>query len=94
MLMYVMMFVAAIALKHKLNPIAEGFNIPGKKLGMWLTCLLGLVGCLITLIVGFIPPSGINVGGFWHYEKFFIGGMLAMILPVMGFYYYHAKEKF
>jgi amino acid transporter len=91
MLMYIMMFVAAIALKHKFKPTATGFNIPGKKLGAWLICLLGLTGCIITVVVGFIPPSNIDVGGFWHYEGIFIGGMLAMILPVIGFYWYRAK---
>jgi amino acid transporter len=93
MLMYVMMFIAAGALKLKFKPALEGFNIPGKKMGMGLVCLLGLMGCVVTLVVGFIPPSGINVGGFWHYEIIFIAGMLTMIVPVLGFYYYHSKEK-
>ncbi|MDF2940140.1 MAG: gadC [Gammaproteobacteria bacterium] len=94
MLMYVMMFIAAVTLKYKFKSASEGFSIPGKKCGMWITCLLGLFGCAVTLIVGFIPPSGIDVGGFWHYEIIFIAGMLAMIVPVLGFYYYHSKENF
>jgi len=89
MLMYIMMFIAGIALKYKLKPSGIGFTIPGKKIGSWITCLLGLVGCVTTLVVGFIPPTGIEVGGFWHYEIVFGLGMLIMTLPVIGFYYYH-----
>jgi amino acid transporter len=94
MLMYVMMFIAAIALKYKFESKEAGFAIPGKKLGTWFTCLLGLSGCVMTLVVGFIPPSGIDVGGFWHYEMVFSLGMLAMVVPVTGFYIYQrAKTK-
>jgi amino acid transporter len=93
MLMYVMMFIAAIALKYKFKATNEGFSIPGKKWGTCLVCILGLMGCVITLIVGFIPPSGINVGSFWHYEGIFTAGMLGMIVPVIGFYYYYSKEN-
>jgi len=88
MLMYVCMFIAAIRLKYKLSPVKNAFTIPFGKLGMWLTAGLGLFGCAITLVVGFIPPSGIDVGGFLHYEMLFVGGMLAMIFPVIFFYGY------
>ncbi|MDO8953832.1 MAG: amino acid permease [Gammaproteobacteria bacterium] len=93
MLMYLMMFVAAITLKYKLKPATTGFTIPGKKIGMWITCLIGLFGCIVTIIVGYIPPTGIDVGSFWHYEIVFSGGMLLMVLPVLGFYYYQYQTK-
>src|SRR6185312_5554436 len=58
MFMYVFMFLAAICLKYKFEKQPDAFTIPGGKTGMWIASLLGLVGCTITLIVGFIPPSG------------------------------------
>ncbi|CAM4375711.1 MAG: Glutamate/gamma-aminobutyrate antiporter [Legionellaceae bacterium] len=88
MLMYVIMFLAAIRLKYKYPLQPRPFSIPGKKLGIWLISLLGLIGCSITLIVGFIPPNGINVGSFQHYVTIFTLGMLGMILPIIGFYIY------
>lgn len=90
-LMYVLMFAAAIALRYRQATQPKAFMIPGGNVGMWLVCLLGLVGCLATLIVGFIPPGGINVGGKLHYEMVFTSGIVAMILPVTFFYFYKAK---
>lgn len=92
MLMYVVMFLAAIALKYKLVKNPQAFTIPGGKLGMWIACLLGLFGCGITLLVGFIPPAGIDVGGFLHYEIVFTSGMVGMILPIIFFYWYQARK--
>jgi len=93
-LMYVIMFVAALVLKSKFKNENATFTIPGGKIGMWVACILGLIGCTITLIVGFIPPASINVGGILHYDIMFVSGMLIMTLPVLIFYYYkNNKDK-
>jgi glutamate:GABA antiporter len=92
MLMYVIMFIAAMVLKTKMKHQPNAFTIPGGKIGLFLVSALGLFGCLITLIVGFIPPSGINIGSVMHYEMMFCGGLLLMIIPVFGFYLYQAFE--
>jgi glutamate:GABA antiporter len=83
MLMYVMMFAAAIVLKYKFTDQPRTFTVPGGKPGMWITCLLGLAGTVITLVIGFFPPDGINVGSTLHYELTFTGGLFAMLLPVL-----------
>jgi amino acid transporter len=87
-LMYVLMFCAALVLKYKFIPEPGTFVIPGGKTGMWLACLSGLTGCVMTLCVGFIPPAGIDVGGVWHYEIVFCSILTAMITPVLLFYGY------
>jgi len=86
MLMYVLLFMAAIYLKYKHPAQARPFVIPGGNIGMWIVGIAGLIGCLITLIVGFFPPDGINVGTTLHYEIVFTAGIIAMILPVFIFY--------
>lgn len=88
MLMYVLMFLAAICLKFKASYQKLAFTIPGGKLGMILVSGLGLIGCAITLLVGFVPPTGINFGGLMHYEIVFTGGLVVMVLPVLFFYFY------
>lgn len=85
-LMYILMFVAALILKKKFPGKAHTFQIPGKRLGTWLVCLFGFGGCLTTLIVGFIPPANIDVGGTKYYIMTFTTGMLIMTLPVCFFY--------
>jgi amino acid transporter len=91
MIMYVMMFIAALYLRYKYADIHRPFSIPAGKIGMWLVCILGLIGCAITLIVGFIPPAELNVGSIWSYELIFISGIIVTILPTVFFYFYQKK---
>lgn len=81
-LMYVFMFVAAIRLKSKYDTLHRPFKIPGGKFGYYLTCFLGLIGCVLSFIVGFFPPeNSIDVGGANHFRMVFLAGILMMLLP-------------
>jgi amino acid transporter len=92
MLMYLLMFLSALKLRHKINyNNSQNFIIPGKKIGGLIVCLLGLIGCATTLFVGFIPPNNINIGSSFEYELLFCSGILVMILPVIFFYWYQNK---
>ncbi len=96
MVMYVMMFIAALFLRYKAynrNSQNKNFMIPGGKPGMWATCLLGLFGCCITLIVGFFPPGNIDVGSAFHYEMMFTGGLILMVAPVSLAYLYKYRDR-
>ncbi|GAG62375.1 unnamed protein product [marine sediment metagenome] len=86
--MYVFVFLAALWLRHKHPEQPRPFKVFGGKPGMWLTCLLGLIGCAITLTVGFFPPTGINVGGDMHYIIVFSLGIVVMMVPSLGFLVY------
>lgn len=86
-LMYIILFFSAIAIKCKFHHIKTGLLMGGKK-PFVIVSLLGLFGCAVSLIVGFIPPDGINVGSVLHFELTFGLGMLAMIIPVFFFYGY------
>lgn len=89
MIMYVMMFTAAFYLKYK-NPNAPaGYHIPGGLFGNGVVCFLGLIGTLVTLVVGFFPPDTLDVGGKVHYEVVFTSGVLLMLVPSLIFYWYH-----
>ncbi len=92
MFMYVILFVTAIYLRYKFPQKTRPFSIPGKNIGMWIVSLLGLIGCTITLIVGFFPPDGINVGSTLRYVVIFSIGLVIMILPVALFYFYKKKN--
>ncbi|MCA0403786.1 MAG: APC family permease [Proteobacteria bacterium] len=89
-LMYVFMFVAAWRLKSKFAHLPRYFKIPGGKLGYYFVCLLGLIGCTITLIVGFIPPESTVEGAANHFRIIFASGILIMIFPA---YLLHLRKK-
>jgi len=90
-LMYVLMFIAALVLKFK-NQTANKI-IPGGKLGLVLVCLLGFVGCGITLLIGFIPPESLNIGSMLRYELIFSLGLITMISPVSLLYLYKKNQN-
>lgn len=83
-MMYVLMFIAAWQIKTKFPDLNRPFAIPGGQYGYYLICILGLIGCTITLIVGFIPPEQmIDVGGTRHFQKIFSLGIITMLLPAL-----------
>lgn len=93
MFVYVFIFISALKLRSMANYNHSTFTIPGQKYGTILACVMGLIGCAITIFVGFIPPSNINIGSSLYYEMIFCGGMLAMILPVFACYWYKENSS-
>jgi glutamate:GABA antiporter len=93
-LMYVIMFIAAWRLKGKFSTLHRPFAIPGGRFGYYLTCALGLIGCVITLFVGFIPPeSNMDVGTASHFRLVFSCGILIMIFPAFLLYLWKIKRQ-
>ena len=85
-MMYVIMFVAAIYSKSKFKEKKRLFAVPGGKKGYYLTCFLGILGCIITLIIGFFPPQqSMNLGGVNHFRIIFGSGIIIMLLPALYF---------
>ncbi len=63
LIMYMLMFAAAIYLRHREPHTPRSFRIPGgKAFGMWLVGGLGLVGSMAAFLLSFVPPSQIPVG--------------------------------
>ncbi|OGO95202.1 MAG: transporter [Coxiella sp. RIFCSPHIGHO2_12_FULL_42_15] len=80
-LFYVLFFAAAFRLHKKLKPNPHAFTL--KRWVMWLSCLLGILSCLFALIVGFIPPTSIEIHNVYAYEAILIGGVVIFtILPL------------
>ena len=81
MLMYLLMFIAAIRLRITMPHQQGSFRIPGGFKGLLAVACVGIFGVLTTLVVSFIPPEGINVGGMVQYELTLCAGLLLMISP-------------
>jgi len=87
-MMYVIMFVAALYMRYKFTDVNRPFKVPGGNYGMWIVCILGLIGCAITLVVGFFPPETIKIGAESHYEFIFSCGIVVMLIPALFFFGY------
>lgn len=81
MLMYILMFAACIRLRMIDQQRPRGFRIPGGLLGVGLVCGIGILSCIITLVVGFIPPANIRVGSTEHYVVMISIGLFLMSMP-------------
>lgn len=81
MLMYFMMFISAIKLRLSAPNHPRAFTIPGGLFGMLFVAGVGIFGVLITFIVSFIPPEGIDVGSLGSYEMTLISGLVLMCAP-------------
>ncbi|MBS3904476.1 MAG: amino acid permease [Simkania sp.] len=93
MIMYILMFCAALRLHYKYTNRPAIFKIPGKGLGIWITSLLGVFGCLTTIIVSFFPPDNIDTGGPIRYLSMIFIGTLLTISPLFLFYLYKKRMQ-
>jgi amino acid transporter len=93
MMMYVLMFLAAIFLHHRYKDRPKVFKIPGGNFGMWLTSLLGLVGCILTIIIGFFPPPELKFESISKYALMIGLGNVIVLSPLPLFYIYKNSKK-
>ncbi len=76
LIVYVLMFSAALVLRIKYPEVKRSFKTPGGKIGLWVFCLMGLGTCIFIILIGFIPPAQISVGNIWIYESILIIGVI------------------
>lgn len=80
LIMYVLMFAAAIRLRYTRPSVKRAYKIPGGHFGMWLVAGLGIVGSTFTFFIGFFPPSQIATGSQLFYVSFLILSILVACL--------------
>lgn len=76
LIMYILMFAAAIKLRYSQPHVKRAYKIPGGKIGIWSVAGLGLVGSASTFFIGFFPPSQIATGNMFFYVGFLILSIL------------------
>lgn len=81
MLMYLLMFAAAVKLRITANEHPRGFRVPGGTIGLIMVALIGSIGAITTLAVSFMPPGHIDIGSVGQYEFTLISGLALMCLP-------------
>jgi len=79
LLMYVIMFIAALRLRYTRPDVPRPYKVPGGKVGMWLVCGIGALAGIAGIVLGFVPPEGMEVS-IVFYEVFLAGGLLLIIL--------------
>lgn len=80
LLMYILMFLAAIKLRYSHPDVFRPYRIPYHKPGIWFVGSLGTLSSVFAFFMGFIPPGQLVVGSLVFYESFLITGILIMSL--------------
>ena len=85
LIMYLLMFAAAIYLRYSMKSAGRPFRIGSKGNGlMWIISGLGFLGSLLAFILSFIPPGQIAVGSkaMW-YAVLVIGCIVVVVIPLI-----------
>ncbi|MFH1877513.1 MAG: amino acid permease [Candidatus Omnitrophota bacterium] len=80
LIMYIMLFAAAIRLRYSQPDVHRAYEVPGGKPGMWIVSGIGILGALFAITVGFFPPSQIKVGSPAFYVIFLVVGIVVFVL--------------
>lgn len=82
LIMYLFMFSAAIVLRYKKPKQPRTYKIPFGNFGMWFVSLVGIMGALFAIFIGFFPPTQLKLGSPTFYVLFLsIGTFLALVIP-------------
>jgi len=84
MMMYILMFLASLALKCKNRSKPNHYHISGGFIGHCLVAVLGLIGSVGAFLICFIPPSNVAIGDKAHYEIVLIVALVVLtFLPLL-----------
>lgn len=75
-IMYILLFAAAIKLRYTQPKTARPYRVPGGKVGIWTVAGIGILTCLFTLVIGFFPPSQLQFGSTTFYILFLACGVI------------------
>lgn len=93
MMMYILLFIGALKLHYTYQERPVSFKIPFGSAGIWVTSSCGLVGCVVTLLIGFLPPDVLLIESKLRYGILIGCGNLALIAPVCLFFLYKKMKR-
>lgn len=79
LIMYMLMFAAAIALRYKMKGAVRPFRLGRGNALMWLIAGVGFAGSLLAFSLSFIPPSQIATGSHTVWYGVLIAGCVVMV---------------
>lgn len=89
LIMYSLLFASAITLRYRREKeseldVTQIYKIPGKKIGIWIVTLLGIMTCLFALAVSVIPPALVKTGSIWRYEAtLLVSNLIFLGIPLV-----------
>jgi amino acid transporter len=79
--MYALVFAAVIRLRYTQPDTPRPYRIPGGLPGVWVVGGVGLLGCLVSFVLGFVPPSQLATGDTVRYVLLLALAGVVLSLP-------------
>ena len=92
LIMYVLMFLAAIKLRYSHPHIPRPYRVPYHMPGIWVIAGLGIISSIFAFGIGFVPPSQFATGSLVFYESFLVIGISLMCAIPLLIYFFHKDE--
>jgi amino acid transporter len=89
-LMYFLMYMAAIKLRYSQPEVKRPFKVPGGKLGMWITAGWGFAAIAFVFVIALLPPSQASVSStsVAAFEAFMILGTIGVAIVPLIIYHF------
>ncbi len=88
---YIVLFLAALKCRKGRQPVKGAFKIPGGQWGISITCIIGISTCVISIALGFLPPSSIAIHNIRVYDWSLGLGIAIFSLAPLVLYQLHTK---
>jgi amino acid transporter len=79
-LMYILVFSAAIKLRYSQPNLERPYCIPGGKPAIWIICGVAIILCAAGFLLGLFPPDQISIHNNWSYTGMMLIGDAAILL--------------
>jgi glutamate:GABA antiporter len=90
LIMYILMFIAALKLRYTKPHVPRTYRVPFKNRGIWLFCSMGIFSSCFAITLCFVPPSTLKVGNTFIYVLLLLSGLFVMC-AIPHFIYRHRK---
>jgi amino acid transporter len=91
LIMYILLFAAAIKLRYTEPHLARPFKVPGGLTGMWVLGGAGILSALFAALVCFFPSSQVAPGSEWGYVTFL--ALSILLFSTIPYWRHHFRKK-
>jgi putative glutamate/gamma-aminobutyrate antiporter len=78
LIMYILMFVAALTLRYTKPKVPRAYRVPFKSRGIWIFCIMGILSSCFAIVLCFVPPSNLQIGSTVSYVSLLLIGLFVM----------------
>jgi len=84
LVMYILMFIAAIRLRYLKPKVDRPYHVPFQNKGMWVLGCMGILSSCFGIALCFVPPATLKVGSIPIYVLLLSGGLFLMcVIPLL-----------